>query len=118
MTNRRQALGRQGESLAADFLCQKGYKEITRNLNLKIGEIDLLMEHNHDIIIVEVKTQTSATFTDPVSKLTTTKIRKLWQLARIISARYPNRNIRLEAVTLYWKPEAKQPTITLYPLTP
>lgn len=118
MTHSRQTLGRIGETLAAEFLFQKDYTEIARNLRLPNGEIDLLMKHHEDIVVVEVKTQHSATYSDPVSKLNYPKLRKLWQLAGVISAQYPNSNVRLEAVTLYWKPGASHPTITHYPLTP
>ena len=113
----RKELGRFGEAEAATFLLRKGYTLIERNLNLRVGEIDLLMEESGDIVVVEVKTQQRATIIDPIEKINPTKMRKLWMLAEIIAAKYPRHNVRLEAVTLYWKHGSTTPTITHHSLT-
>ena len=109
----RQELGRTGETLAAEFLRNKGYDELARNYRLRQGEIDLLMRDGEAVVVVEVKTQTSGAVMDPIYKISPAKQRKLLLLASIIAAKYPERNIRLDAVTLYWNP-AGEPVLTHY----
>lgn len=103
----RKQLGQHGENLAAEFLYRKGYLELARNLTFKLGEIDLLMQDGATIVVVEVKTNRVTSVIDPVYKISPAKQRKLWQLARLIAVKYPNSNIRIDAVTLYWSPEPR-----------
>ncbi|RJQ30210.1 MAG: YraN family protein, partial [Peptococcaceae bacterium] len=42
MTFKRQATGRQGEEIAADYLKSKGYRILKRNYRCRLGEIDLI----------------------------------------------------------------------------
>jgi putative endonuclease len=93
-------LGSHGEDLAAEFLVKKGYKIHVRNLRLRIGEVDLVCLDGETVVIVEVKTQTADAPIDPVFKIDSAKQRKLRQLAKAIAARYPDRNIRVDAVTV------------------
>jgi len=104
-------LGQLGESLAAEFLVNKGFVLLERNLHLHLGEIDLLMQDGEVIVLIEVKTQRSAKLLDPIYKISPAKQKKLWHLARVIAARYPNRNIRVDAVTLYWSQPETSPHI-------
>ncbi|MEI6478421.1 MAG: YraN family protein [bacterium] len=108
----RTELGSAGEELAAEFLVRKGYKIHIRNLRLRIGEIDLLCLDGETMVVVEVKTQSSADFSDPVFKVDAAKQRKLQQLARAISARYPDRNVRVDVVTVVWPARGGRPKLT------
>ena len=42
MSGARQALGKWGESVAAEYLMTKGYEIVGRNLRTPYGEIDLI----------------------------------------------------------------------------
>ena len=56
------ALGKLGEDLAADFLKQQGYTILERNFRSRIGEIDIVASpagENETICFIEVKTRTS-----------------------------------------------------------
>ena len=44
MSKSRQALGRWGEALAGDYLLEKGYTIIARNVRTPYGEIDLIAQ--------------------------------------------------------------------------
>lgn len=114
MTLARKELGKHGEELAAEFLLEKGYEILARNLTVRLGEIDILARYDGTIVIVEVKAQAKGELIDPIYKVNPAKQRKLSLLARLISARYPNSNIRLDAITLYWKPGSDLPIITHY----
>lgn len=57
MTRASQELGQQGEQLAADHLKRKGARLLARNYRSSLGELDLVMEHEGDLVGVEVKTR-------------------------------------------------------------
>lgn len=83
MANRRQLLGRWGESLAAEYLIDKGYLVLERNVRTPYGEIDLicrLVEEGvfpaaevHVTVFVEVKTRSTQTFGLPEESVTAHK---------------------------------------------
>ena len=50
--------GQLGEQKALQFLENKGYQLLEKNLRLAYWELDLLMEFQNQLIVVEVKTKT------------------------------------------------------------
>lgn len=58
-------LGKQGETLAAQFLTKNGYEILDENWVYGKAEIDLIAYINKQIIFVEVKTRTSVNFGMP-----------------------------------------------------
>lgn len=69
MTNSRQALGRWGETLAADYLARLGYQILVRNFRTPYGELDLIAQigsgESQELVFVEVKTRASQSFGPP-----------------------------------------------------
>ena len=57
--------GKEGESLAADFLKEKGFEIVERNYRHKQSEIDLIVKKNNWLIFVEVKMRSSDAFGYP-----------------------------------------------------
>ena len=55
MQDRRKALGRQGEDLAAAYLVQQGYDIITRNWRTRSGELDIVAREGEWLVFVEVR---------------------------------------------------------------
>jgi putative endonuclease len=53
--DRRKALGRQGEDLAAAYLMQQGYHIITRNWRIRSGELDIVAREGDWLVFVEVR---------------------------------------------------------------
>ena len=51
-------LGKRGEEIASDFLKRKGYAILDTNFSSRYGEIDVIAEHEDEMIFVEVKTRT------------------------------------------------------------
>lgn len=98
----RNASGRRGEILAAAFLTRKGWCILHRNLRFGgFGEIDLLAQDGNEIVIVEVKVLTKpAQDYDPADRLNFQKRQKLAQLAQIIAEQYPDRDVRVDGVTI------------------
>ena len=93
-------LGSHGEDLALEFLKEKGYKLLKRNLKLFCGEIDLLMEQKNTLVIVEVKTKTSRDFGTPQDEIDYFKKKKLVQLGKALWQIYPGHSIRIDVVAV------------------
>jgi len=68
--NRRQIIGRWGESVAAEFLVKQGYEILARNVRTPYGEIDLIARQVDLLVFVEVKARTSSRFGYPEEAIT------------------------------------------------
>lgn len=73
-------LGTKGENLAVDFLLKNGYTIVARNYTYQKAEVDIMAQKEEILVVVEVKTRTSADFGDPQQFL------KPKQIQRIIKA--------------------------------
>jgi len=92
MSLRTQNVGRRGERLAEEHLLAQGARLLERNYRVEYGEIDLLLEHDGDLVAVEVKTRDVGDLEAPEEAVS-------WrQLRRIVHAlaTYATDNDRLE----------------------
>jgi putative endonuclease len=74
-------LGKEGETIAADYLTKKGYKIIEQNWKFGKNEIDIIARDGKFIVVVEVKTRHSNYFAEPESNVTREKQRILVRAA-------------------------------------
>jgi putative endonuclease len=98
-----QALGKWGERQCEKFLKQKGLKTLTRNFFSKTGEIDIIMvDVDHSIVFVEVKTRTDEEFAPTESVVNRSKVEKMGRTARyfLSSNEIQNRPFRFDIVTV------------------
>ncbi len=58
-------LGKAGEEAAVRHLLKNGYKILHRNWKYWPHEIDVIAEHDNQLVIVEVKTRTTDDFGNP-----------------------------------------------------
>ena len=70
-------LGEKGEQLAVDYLIQQGYKIIATNWRLHKYELDILAQQGDELVVVEVKTRTTAFFGNPEEAVTLAKQKHL-----------------------------------------
>jgi putative endonuclease len=70
-------LGKWGEQLAESQLVKAGAKVLERNYRFEPGEIDLLIEHDGDLVAVEVKTRTDLDLEKPEEAVTRWKMRRM-----------------------------------------
>ncbi len=70
-------LGKWGEQLAESQLVKAGAKVLKRNYRFQPGEIDLLIEHDGDLVAVEVKTRTDLDLEAPEEAVTRWKMRRI-----------------------------------------
>jgi putative endonuclease len=77
MSNERQQVGIEGESLACEELESLGYLIIERRYRSRFGEIDIVASDAGTVVFVEVKTKTNDNFGDPVEEVTPQKQRQI-----------------------------------------
>ncbi len=113
MTSSRQELGRWGETLAADYLSQKGYAVIDRNVRTSYGEIDLVAQQRDALVFVEVKTRSSDAYGPPETSITARKREHLIASARAYVQQYPKPNIewRIDVIAIRKLNSSNQPEI-------
>lgn len=81
-TDRRRLIGQIGEDVAAEYVAELGWRILARNWRTRNGELDLIGADGDTVIIVEVKTRASRTYTDPLGAVTPQKLRRMRLLAR------------------------------------
>jgi putative endonuclease len=69
-----QGLGNWGEQQAAEYLEEKGYQILHRNVRTPYGEIDLLAQYEGVLVFVEVKTRSSQVYGNPEEAVDDRKI--------------------------------------------
>ena len=75
-------LGNQGESLAADYLVQRGCTILARNFRMRAAELDLVARDGDTIAFIEVKTRKSTRFGTAAEAVDYRKQQKIIQAAR------------------------------------
>lgn len=78
-----QQLGKLGEDLAAAHLQAKGYSLLARNYRYGHNEIDLILRHGNEYVMVEVKTLQAGTGLYPEASVT---IRKQGEIKKAATA--------------------------------
>jgi len=79
--NAKDALGRHGEQLAAEFLEQAGMRILARNWRSAEGEIDIVAADRRTLVACEVKTRSSTAYGTPLEAVDWRKRRRLRRLA-------------------------------------
>lgn len=75
--NNRRAFGEHIEAAAEAFLRQHGLKPVTRNYQIRGGEIDLIMRDAEVLVFVEVRYRKQASHGSGAESITASKQRKL-----------------------------------------
>lgn len=76
MINKKE-LGFWGEKQAKEFLADRGWKFIDKNIEIGKGELDLLYQSGDHLIVVEVKTKQSNEFGEPAELVGQQKISQI-----------------------------------------
>jgi len=97
--------GHRGESAAADFLVERGFRIVARNLRTRHGEVDLLARRRRLYVAVEVKTRAW----DPIPEQAVSAA-QLDRLERTLAALAPHlrprpRWLRVDVVAVRWAPD-------------
>lgn len=89
MTQRRLALGQEGEDLAARHLESKGYRILARRYRTRLGEIDLVAAGADVLAFVEVKTRRGTGYGSPAESVHPSKQVRLSKAAALFLADHP-----------------------------
>lgn len=113
-SRQRQAIGRWGEDVAADFLAVQGYTILTRNYRTPAGELDIIARDGSAIVFVEVKTRRTASFGPPQAAVTPAKAAHIIAAAQhyLLETEQIDGDWRIDVVAVYGSPR-KTPEVTL-----
>lgn len=100
MNNRQLGIG--GESIACEYLENKGYKIIERNYSCKLGEIDLIVRKGNILAFVEVKARDNTKFGLPIEAITKSKVGKIVATAKLylVSKKINGLDIRFDVINI------------------
>ncbi|WP_313806205.1 YraN family protein [Flavobacterium sp.] len=94
-------LGKEGEDVAVAFLQDKGYVVLERNWVFQKAEIDIIAQKSDKLIVVEVKTRTSAVFGDPQNFVNPKKIQLLLKAVNeYVSLKNIENSIRFDIIAI------------------
>lgn len=95
-------LGRWGETLAAEYLRDKGYRIVAANWRCRFGEIDLIAGDGTYLCFVEVKLRKSAAYGSAAAYVDRRKQEKLRASAMLYLSRRPtDLQPRFDVVEVY-----------------
>ncbi|MGI5865710.1 MAG: YraN family protein [Myxococcales bacterium] len=97
-----QRQGEAGESLAAEYFVERGYRVVERNFKSQLGEIDLVVEKGEQLVFVEVRARSYVSFGYPEETISRAKRRKLSLAALyyVVSRRLTERVIRFDVLAV------------------
>ena len=81
LTNSKTIIGQQYEDLAFKYLKQQGLKPKDRNVRFKVGEIDLIMLDQQQLVFIEVRFRKNKQYGGAAASVTTAKQTKLIKAA-------------------------------------
>lgn len=106
--NEKQLLGQCGETIALEFLLQKGYILLEQNWISGKNEVDLIMLDKDDIVFIEVKTRSNKILVAPEVAVTREKQRAVIRVANnYVKYKKINKNARFDIVSIVIKKEEK-----------
>jgi putative endonuclease len=86
MDKSNQSVGQWGEIVAKEYLINKGYELVGKNIRNEIGEIDIVVSKNNKLYFVEVKTRTNLKFGFPEEAITARKYQRMFDCASLYLA--------------------------------
>jgi putative endonuclease len=99
-------LGRRGEDLAVEYLREHGYVVLSRNWRCRDGELDVVATDRDRLVVVEVKTRSSAEFGTPAEAVTDRKAVRIRRVTQAWLAAHRVRwcEIRFDVLALVARP--------------
>ncbi len=95
---RTSSLGKKGEDLAAQYLENKGYKIIDRNVHFRVSEIDIIAQTGAILVFVEVKARFGTAL--PAEAVTKIKLKKLHLALRQYLLNHPAKEYRVDVIAI------------------
>ncbi len=80
--------GHRGEEIAATHLKRNGYRIIRRNFSCKVGEIDIIAQHDGYLVFVEVRSRTDGSSLNPIHTIDRHKQERIIRAAQVYLDRH------------------------------
>lgn len=94
-------LGKRGEDIAAQFLTKTGYTILERSWKWKHLEIDIIASQHNLLVVVEVKSRSSAQHADPEDTISKQKLRHLFDVTeRYMEITQTSMEVRYDLITV------------------
>jgi len=84
--------GNHAEQVAADHLKRNGYRIVRRNFSCKLGEIDIVAQHEGDLVFVEVRSRSEHASANPIYTINRAKQEKIIRAATVYLCRHFTRH--------------------------
>lgn len=94
------AQGSAAESIAADYLQQRGYRIMARNVYTRCGEIDIIAKYGQEYVCVEVKSRNTKSGVHPAQCLSPKKYQNLIRSVLSLPSLY-NQAVRIDLITVF-----------------
>jgi putative endonuclease len=113
----RRWFGHRSERAAARFLRRLGYRILARNVNLPVGELDLVALDRRTLVFVEVRSTEGGSVERPTLSVDATKQRKLTKvaLAYLQQHRLLDHPARFDVIAVSWPADRRRPHVVHYP---
>jgi len=110
---RPKSLGERGEDFAARYLHRLGYHIVGRQVDLRVGELDIVAVDGRTVVFVEVKTRRSTDAGTPAEAVDQLRQERLTRaaLAYLKSHGLLEYSARFDVVALTWPEGARTPTV-------
>ncbi|MDO7905851.1 YraN family protein [Paenibacillus sp. JX-17] len=100
----RQEVGKTGEQQAALYLEKRGYRILERNWRCRSGELDLIAEADHSLVMIEVRSRTGSGFGTAAESIDARKINQVRSTAAIYvhqtGFHNQDRSLRFDVITV------------------
>ena len=106
--NDKSIVGKEGESLAHEFLLNAGYQILEKNYRFSRGEIDIVAEKDNVLIFIEVKTKKFGDFGDPITWVTRKKQKQIGSVAKgyLFEKKIMDKDCRFDVIAIKWQDNA------------
>ena len=106
-----QITGSTSEEIALTYLSEHNLKLVTRNFRCKLGEIDLIMMDEQNLIFIEVRSRRASSYGSGADNITKSKQRKLTLTASYFLMHYPDfaaLPARFDVIDIYLENQSHQ----------
>lgn len=107
----KRSIGTEKETMAAEFLKQKGYRILEMNYRCRQGELDIVAQKEDVLVIVEVKFRSGSACGDPAEAVDGRKQRKICRVTLDYLMRHPQyqeKPCRFDVVCVYGDGKIRQ----------
>ena len=87
--------GIEGETVACEYLKDKGYVIVKRNYKRPYGEVDIIARNTTTLVFVEVKNRYGNKFGDPIESVTPRKITQIVRVAENFTNHFRTSNFEV-----------------------